>query len=391
MSEPLKFHPIADRFPLMKGAEFDELVADIKAHGLREKIDLYQGKIVEGRNRYRALQRLGIDLSAEPSKYFRKAIYAHSAGGEIAPHEQSNDDKVRAYIISRNIHRLHLTAEQKRDLLVELVKASPEKSDRQLAKEADTTHPTIAKARKQAEATGKALPVEKRVGADGKARKQPTQKATTSPDDDLPDRNGEVIEAIINTVSQMRYENKARLRVALRKKFGPDPVEEAEEWAEGDAEGELDLVEEILDGQPLSDKQAAIFQKVKTRLKRRAREDAKREAQSKEFLDGMKRSLGPLAAKLVAAGLARDLWEAIVARTECGMAMHGSMAFYLGNALVEAIEEALGDALYEPKECSIENAPPPDVGAAIMKAKLAALDNGADPGPMPEIIRRTTA
>jgi hypothetical protein len=181
MSEPLKFHPLADLFPLMQGEEFDSLMADIKENGLREKIDLYQGKIVDGRNRYQALQRLGIDPGADPSKYFRKAIYAHSAGGEIAPHEQDNDARVRAYIISKNIHRRHLTAEQKHDLLVELVKASPEKSDRQLAKEAGTTHPTIAKARRQAEATGKALPVEKRTGADGKARKRPAKKRAKMP------------------------------------------------------------------------------------------------------------------------------------------------------------------------------------------------------------------
>jgi hypothetical protein len=104
-------------------------------------------------------------------------IYAHSIGGDVAPHEQTNDDRVLAYVISKNIHRRHLTAEQKLNLLVELVKASPEKSDRALAKEAGTTHPTIAKARRQAEATGKALPVEKRTGADGKARKQPAKKA----------------------------------------------------------------------------------------------------------------------------------------------------------------------------------------------------------------------
>jgi ParB-like chromosome segregation protein Spo0J len=127
MSEPLKFHPLADIFPLMEGAEFDELVADIKANGLREKIDLYQGKIVDGRNRYRALQQLGIDPG--PS-YFRKAIYAHTIGGQIAPHEQNNDDRVRAYIISKNIHRRHLTAEQRRDLVAKLIKAQPEKSDR---------------------------------------------------------------------------------------------------------------------------------------------------------------------------------------------------------------------------------------------------------------------
>ena len=90
MSE-FQFHPLADLFPLMQGEEFDALVADIKANGLRERLDLYQGKIIDGRNRYRALQRLGIDPSADQKQYFRKAIYAHSAGGEIAPHEQDHD------------------------------------------------------------------------------------------------------------------------------------------------------------------------------------------------------------------------------------------------------------------------------------------------------------
>jgi hypothetical protein len=172
----VKFHPLADLFPPMKGEEFDALVADIKVNGLREKIDLYQGKILDGRTRYRALLRLGIDPSADQGRYFRNAIYAHSVGGEVKPHEQSNDDRVRAYVISKNIHRRHLTAEQKREIIATLIKAAPEKSDRQIAETLKTSHQTVGRVRKTQEATGPDGPVEKRVGKDGKTRKTPKPK-----------------------------------------------------------------------------------------------------------------------------------------------------------------------------------------------------------------------
>src|SRR5262245_52265219 len=48
----LKFHSASNLFPLMEGEEFDALVADIRKNGLLEKIDLYDGQIVDGRNRY---------------------------------------------------------------------------------------------------------------------------------------------------------------------------------------------------------------------------------------------------------------------------------------------------------------------------------------------------
>jgi hypothetical protein len=54
----------------------------------------------------------------------------------------------------------------------------PEKSDRAIAAEAGVTHPTVAKARR---ATGKALPVEKRIGRDGRARRHPRAIESASP------------------------------------------------------------------------------------------------------------------------------------------------------------------------------------------------------------------
>jgi ParB-like chromosome segregation protein Spo0J len=157
----IKFHPLADIFPLMEGEAFDALVADIKANGLREPIMLYEGKILDGRNRYRACLEAGVEVEWERWMW-----------------EQTANPV--AYVISKNIHRRHLTAEQKRDLIAKLVKAKPEKSDRQIAETVKASPTTVGKIRGEMESTVQSgqLP-EKRIGKDGKARKKPAKKTKT--------------------------------------------------------------------------------------------------------------------------------------------------------------------------------------------------------------------
>jgi len=59
------FHPAATEFPLLDDDRMDELAADIKAHGQRETIRTFRGQIVDGRNRYLACRKLGIEPTIE--------------------------------------------------------------------------------------------------------------------------------------------------------------------------------------------------------------------------------------------------------------------------------------------------------------------------------------
>jgi hypothetical protein len=55
------FHPLANIFPLLHSERFDALVDNIRENGLIDPITLHEGKIVDGRNRYRACQAAGVE------------------------------------------------------------------------------------------------------------------------------------------------------------------------------------------------------------------------------------------------------------------------------------------------------------------------------------------
>src|SRR5262249_7942304 len=92
-------------------------------------------------------------------------------------HELGEWKNPTALVIAANIRRRHLSATEIARAVAKLVVAQPEKSDRQIAKNAGVSHKTVARARRKAEATGQCPQLEKRVGAAGKARKRPRKAA----------------------------------------------------------------------------------------------------------------------------------------------------------------------------------------------------------------------
>jgi ParB-like chromosome segregation protein Spo0J len=96
--DELEFHELANEFPLISEEKTKELAGDIAINGLIERIVLYEGKILDGRNRYRACQMAGYDLDADDVILFE---------------EHYPDTDPVLFVISRNIMRRHLSVAQR--------------------------------------------------------------------------------------------------------------------------------------------------------------------------------------------------------------------------------------------------------------------------------------
>jgi hypothetical protein len=85
------FHDLCCIFPRCSDEELQLLVSDIRENGLQNPITLFEGKILDGRNRYLACQLLGI----EP---------------EYVPFEGTEP---MSFVISHNLCRRHLSESQR--------------------------------------------------------------------------------------------------------------------------------------------------------------------------------------------------------------------------------------------------------------------------------------
>jgi hypothetical protein len=105
---------------MMSNEEIDELAKDIKANGLRNEIIFLYGHhmekgdpdiLIDGRNRLEAMERAGVSLQP----WQRKNLILKS------------EAQIWAYVLGQNLHRRHLTKQERADAIVAAAREATKK------------------------------------------------------------------------------------------------------------------------------------------------------------------------------------------------------------------------------------------------------------------------
>lgn len=88
----MKQHPLSAAFPAMPADELTALADDIRENGQREPGVIFEGRILDGWHRFQACQKAGIPFKSFPLPSGRDPL---------------------ALVLSRNLHRRHLTGSQR--------------------------------------------------------------------------------------------------------------------------------------------------------------------------------------------------------------------------------------------------------------------------------------
>jgi hypothetical protein len=179
--DQIPVHPAADMFPMMGKDELLALGEDIQKHGLKSPIYVWKAApreprmLLDGRNRLEAMEMVD-EPTIEDGAFFNTVWceelhgYETKAQGVVDPWE---------FVLSVNLHRRHLTSEQKRELIANVLKERPELSNRRLGKLVGAHHTTVGTVRSELEGRGEISHVEKRLDAQG--RQQPATKPESAP------------------------------------------------------------------------------------------------------------------------------------------------------------------------------------------------------------------
>lgn len=99
----MKSHELSQILPEMETADLQALAENIKQEGLKEEIVTFEGKILDGRSRFAACKLVGVKPATR-------------AFGD----RKSDGDNPLNFVLSENVHRRHLTNEQRAIIAGEL-------------------------------------------------------------------------------------------------------------------------------------------------------------------------------------------------------------------------------------------------------------------------------
>jgi hypothetical protein len=218
----VKVHPAADLFPMMSDDELKVLGENIKAHGLQQPIVLLQPKaggdpsVLDGRNRIAGAELVGLPI--------------FGAGGQLLLNHEIIEEPAGfdpyTYAENANLHRRHLSIEDREKAAARIAKARPDLSNREIARITKVSHPKVAKIRGKLEAAGDVEIVSTRTDTAGRA--QPAHKATPKPKPSIEidgkpvDPNAPLVDAELRTSCGLKIGD-AKLPATLFAPPDPEP------------------------------------------------------------------------------------------------------------------------------------------------------------------------
>ena len=98
-------HPLSEIFPPMGAEGLAALTEDIKTNRLKEPIWLFEGRILDGNNRYRACLKISYPFKDDDFRQFDPKVLGDPL----------------AFVVSANLHRRHLNESQRAGIAARLV------------------------------------------------------------------------------------------------------------------------------------------------------------------------------------------------------------------------------------------------------------------------------
>lgn len=160
-------NPPYQLFPDLADDQYQDLKRDIAERGVMVPVEYDdEGNILDGHHRVRAHSEL-VDAGAELAPYPRIV------------REGWTETQKREHVRRLNILRRHLTQEQRRELIRDQVRETPERSNRQIAGALGVDHKTVAPIRAELEGRGEIPHVS--TTTDTLGRQQPVHRVVPVP------------------------------------------------------------------------------------------------------------------------------------------------------------------------------------------------------------------